>query len=123
MAYTMWWDEGGSPNDLITQNMGLTVPNQCHLSFFQKDTPTPEESLTECRPWHANACCHKATVVTPEAMNARNGAGYEWDRCGPLSQACERFFVEEACLYECEVNARATPVRSHSVHSTLDKAR
>tara|TARA_B100000795_G_C22503109_1_gene324743 strand:+ start:30 stop:536 length:507 start_codon:yes stop_codon:yes gene_type:complete len=28
-----------------------------------------------------------------------------WDRCGKLSQACERFFVQEACLYECDPNA------------------
>ena len=43
-------------------------------------------------------------MVTPKAMNEGYGAGYEWDRCGPMSQACERFFVEEACMYECEVN-------------------
>ena len=29
---------------------------------------------------------------------------YHWDRCGPLSPQCERFFVQEACFYECEVN-------------------
>ena len=27
---------------------------------------------------------------------------YHWDRCGPLSPQCERFFVQEACFYECE---------------------
>ena len=39
MAYTMWWYEGGTagaadghdnPNDLITQNLGKTVPDQVH---------------------------------------------------------------------------------------------
>ena len=24
---------------------------------------------------------------------------FQWDRCGPLSQECERFFVQEACFY------------------------
>ena len=38
-------------------------------------------------------------------MNAGYGDGYQWDRCGPMSAACERFFVQEACFYECEVNA------------------
>eukprot|EP00971_Amphidinium_carterae_P344815 6485429-Amphidinium_carterae.1 len=33
------------------------------------------------------------------------GSEYHWDRCGPLSQECERFFVQEACFYECEPNA------------------
>ncbi len=33
------------------------------------------------------------------------GDEWRWDRCGTLSQACERFFVQEACLYECDPNA------------------
>ena len=114
-AYTMWWFEGGTsgaadphsnPNDLITRTLGKTVPNQCHLDYFHKDAPTAEgANFTECHPWHASSCCHEATVVTPTKLNEGYGAGYEWDRCGPMSQACERFFVQEACFYECEVNA------------------
>jgi len=115
LGYTMWWTEGGAagtadahdnPNDLITQALGLTVPDTCDVAYYHKTgPPTPEgPDFTECHPWHANACCHEATVVTPKKMNEGYGSGYEWDRCGPLSQACERFFVEEACMYECEVN-------------------
>ena len=105
MAYTMWWTDGSSPNDLITQAHGMTVPDTCDVAYLHKvGPPTPEEGLTECQPWHANACCHKATVASPEKMNSAYGAGYGWDRCGPLSQGCERFFVAEACMYECEVN-------------------
>jgi folate receptor len=113
-AYTMWWTEGGAagtadahgnPNELITQGLGLTVPDQCHLDYYHKDAPTPEgEDFSECHPWHASSCCHQATVMTPTAINEAYGPGYEWDRCGPMSQACERFFVEEACFYECDVN-------------------
>ena len=118
-AYTMWWTEGGvtgvadahnNPNDLITVALGQTVPNTCMNSgFFHKPgPPTPEgPDFTECHPWHANACCHEATVVTPKKMNEAYGVGYEWDRCGPMSQACERFFVEEACMYECEASISA----------------
>jgi folate receptor len=114
-AYTMWWFEGGTagaadaydnPNNAITAILNGTVPDQCHLDYYHKDAPTAEgPEFTECHPWHASSCCHDATVVTPEAMKLGYGAGYEWDRCGPLSQACERFFVMEACFYECEVNA------------------
>ena len=41
---------------------------------------------------------------TPMALNEAYGEGYEWDRCGKMSQACERFFVQEAwsvCLHAC----------------------
>jgi len=114
-AYTMWWTEGGAagvadahdnPNDVTTLGLGMTVPGTCDVAYLHKvGAPTPEtQDFTECHPWHANACCHQASVVTPEAINKAYGAGYEWDRCGKLSQACERFFVEEACLYECDVN-------------------
>jgi len=123
-AYTMWWTEGGAagladahdnPNDLVTAAIIGSVDNKagfnssdqtCEVAYYHKvGPPTPEtEDFTECHPWHANACCHQATVVTPEAINKAYGAGYEWDRCGPMSQACERFFVEEACMYECDAN-------------------
>lgn len=43
-------------------------------------------------------CLHHAT-------DSNYGDEYRWDRCGPLSQACERFFVQEACFYECEPSA------------------
>ena len=83
----------------------VVAARQCHLSYNHKEAPTPEGAdFTECHPWHASACCQTATVVTPEKMKTAYGAGYHWDRCGKLSQACERFFVEEACFYECEVN-------------------
>ena len=126
-AYTMWWTEGGAagkadakpnPNDEITAAIIGTLDNKagydvssqtCEVAYYHKvGPPTPEgPDFTECHPWHANACCHEATVVTPKAMNEGYGAGYEWDRCGPMSQACERFFVEEACMYECEASISA----------------
>jgi len=131
-GYTMWWFEGGTPgqadahdnpNDLITQGRGLTVPDVCHLDYFHKDVPSPEgDDFTECHPWHASSCCHDSTVVTPHALKIAYGAGYEWDRCGPLSQACERFFVEEACLYECDVNAGLWRKFSDEQHSLCEAA-
>lgn len=114
-AYSMWWFEGGSagsadshdnPNDAVTRAIfNQSAPTTCDVQYFHKDAPSPEGSdFTECHPWHASSCCHQATVVTPSAISTGYGAGYEWDRCGPLSQACERFFVMEGCFYECEVN-------------------
>lgn len=106
-AYTMWWvDAGSNPNDAITAARGGTTPDTCDLQYFHKTEPSPEgDDFTECHPWKDSACCHEATVTTPKAMNEGYGAGYEWDRCGPMSEACQRFFVQEACFYECEPNA------------------
>jgi len=115
-GYTFWWFEGGNagtadahdnPNDAVTRAIwNQSAPDTCDVQYFHKSAPSPEaDDFTECHPWHANSCCHQATVVTPQAISTGYGAGYEWDRCGPLSQACERFFVMEGCFYECEVNA------------------
>ena len=42
---------------------------------------------------------------TATAINEAYGPGYHWDRCGPLSNACEQFFIQEACFYECSPHA------------------
>lgn len=101
-AYTMWFF-GENPNDEVTKLFGHTQPDQCHLQYWHKDAPGPEsDQFTECHPWKDNACCSHGTVETYEKLKEGYGAGYHWDRCGPISQECERFFVQEACLYECE---------------------
>lgn len=130
IAYTMWWFEGGTPgvadaapnpNEAMAISLGYTVPDQCHLDYYHKDVPSPEpDDFTECHPWHANSCCHDATVNTPTALNQAYGAGYEWDRCGPLSQACERFFVQEACFYECDVTAGLYRRFTNAQHAACD---
>jgi hypothetical protein len=121
----MWFfDHDNNPNDAITEtlvNMGLITGleageplDQCYLAYFHKDGshhidngmhPTEEpDSFTECHPWSENSCCFQETVESAEKLNEAYGAGYHWDRCGTLSPACERFFVQEACFYECEPN-------------------
>lgn len=106
-AYTMWWFSAGNANDNTTLALGETVPSECKLEYFHKSGPPTAEGddFTECHPYKDSACCYNSTVTTVDALNEAYGEGYEWDRCGALSQACERFFVQEACLYECDVNA------------------
>jgi folate receptor len=106
IAYTWWYfDQENSPNDAATLARGLQVPNTCNVTYYHKSEPSAEgDAFTECHPWKENACCHEATVTTPYYMNTVYGPGYRWDRCGALSPACERFFVAEACFYECDVN-------------------
>jgi len=104
-AYTMWWFGGASPNEAAAAANGLTVPSTCELEYNHKTAPGPEGNITECHPWKENACCDASTVKSAEALNKGYGAGYEWDRCGPMSDECARFFVQEACMYECDVTA------------------
>jgi len=108
-GYTMWFfDANTNPNDAVTHKLfgDDTVPDQCHLQCFHKEAPGPEgDEMLECHPWKNNACCDSETVKSVDQLNEGYGEGYRWDRCGPMSQACERFFVMEACLYECEPSA------------------
>lgn len=109
-AYTMWFFDKLNPNNAVAQALGKLAPNanhqKCHLDYFHKDTPGPEpDAFTECHPWKERACCAHGTVETAEKLKKGYGKEYEWDRCGPLSPECERFFVQEACFYECDPNA------------------
>jgi len=106
-AYTMWWFDKTNPNDAVATSLSKPEPETCDLQYFHKEGPPSAEGaeFTECHPWKEKACCHHATVMTPTALNNAYGEGYRWDRCGPMSEACARFFVQEACFYECEVHA------------------
>mmetsp|Transcript_27758 Transcript_27758/g.52296 ORF Transcript_27758/g.52296 Transcript_27758/m.52296 type:complete len:294 (+) Transcript_27758:70-951(+) len=109
-GYTMWFfNENDNPNDFVTEQLfggSDMVPDQCHLQYYHKKAPSPEgDDMTECHPWKNNACCDSNTVQSVDKLNEVYGEGYKWDRCGPMSQACERFFVMESCLYECEPSA------------------
>jgi len=102
-------------NNAVAQSLGKEPnPTTCALEYFHKAVPAPApegDNFTECHPWKENACCHEATVTTPEAINSAYGSGYLWNRCDgwvdgyKMSDACERFFVQEACMYECSPHA------------------
>mmetsp|Transcript_38300 Transcript_38300/g.88419 ORF Transcript_38300/g.88419 Transcript_38300/m.88419 type:complete len:297 (+) Transcript_38300:139-1029(+) len=110
-AYTMWFfDMMNNPNDATSAHLALHAdnasPNECKLQYFHKEAPTPEgDGFTECHPWKQSSCCASTVVESYIHLKEAYGAEYHWDRCGPLSQECERFFVQEACFYECEPNA------------------
>ncbi|XP_078673684.1 uncharacterized protein LOC144912376 isoform X2 [Branchiostoma floridae x Branchiostoma belcheri] len=106
LAFTMWFFEAENPNNKVADRLGWPTADDCHLEYFHKDTPGPEpDNFTECHPWQDYSCCHQNTVSSAQKIKESYGKERRWDRCGPLSSACERFFVQEACLYECEPNA------------------
>ena len=115
-------------NDAVATALGKPAsPAQCTLQYLHKSSgnqqpggyhtglyapPSPEgDNFTECHPWKESSCCHSEVVTTPKAMNEMYGPGYHWNRCDgfvdgyKMSEACERFFVQEACLYECDPHA------------------
>jgi len=121
-AFTMWWTYGGNPNPEIAKVASHTAHisdadrDHCHLSYLHHDGPPVNAPLNECKPYQSNACCAASTVSSPLKIKESYGPEFHWDRCGPLSAACERFFVEEACLYECDQTAslyRKYPTAPH----------
>lgn len=105
IGYTMWFFDSTNPNDEITVRLGLNTTDECILDYYHKDYVTSESSnFTECHPWQSASCCHYETVKDTSTINLAYGEYYRWDRCGTLSQSCERFFVQEACFYECDPN-------------------
>lgn len=107
-AYTMWFYDTVNPNNEVSRSLGKlnSSHDTCHLNYFHKDAPGPEpDAFTECHPWKNEACCTHGTVETATKLKEGYGAEYHWDRCGDLTPECERFFVQEACFYECDPNA------------------
>lgn len=103
-GYTMWF-RGDNPNP--DTSAGLFTDDHaeldvCHLEYNHKATPGPEP-LAECIPWKDHGCCSPDTVKDAQTLKEmQGGPEYHWDRCGSLSAECERYFIEEACFYECE---------------------
>lgn len=102
-AYTMWFFDDTNPNDQITLNKGLNTTSKCLLNYFHR-AEVESSDFQECHPWKEAACCYESTVSDVNTLLNSYGDEYRWDRCGELSQACERFFVQEACFYECDPN-------------------
>src|SRR5262245_19750721 len=111
LSYTMWFFSRENPNDATTQRrkaMGLHATGYastdvCWLAgdnvTKHKAAPTTEYAKA-CHPFQNHACCQASTVKDVDAMRNAYGSTYRWDRCGKISQECERFFVQEACAYE-----------------------
>jgi folate receptor len=103
-GYTFWFG-GNNPNSDVSAALFTDAHadlDVCYLEYNHKATPG-SESLNECTAWSSHGCCAPATVKDAQTLKeAQGGPEYHWDRCGTLSAECERYFIEEACFYECE---------------------
>jgi hypothetical protein len=71
-------------------NVSLLVRQRCFYNFTINLCDFP-------------ACCSAETANTPD-FDTLYGPDYSWKRCGNLSPACEAWFIDESCFYECDVN-------------------
>merc|ERR1719229_555670 len=99
----MWFFDDTNPNDQVSVALNWTddTIDECYLNYFHRNVTAEADNFTECHPWASSACCYESTVASVDNLLHAYGPEYRWDRCGDLSQACERFFVQEACFYEC----------------------
>ena len=75
---------------------------RCLDGPFHKYHPSPEiRSLPGCQAYDDNSCCqfHIADEIAKHGAVNLYG-GYHWDRCGPLSEQCKAFLVQEECFYQ-----------------------
>mmetsp|Transcript_46580 Transcript_46580/g.93242 ORF Transcript_46580/g.93242 Transcript_46580/m.93242 type:complete len:305 (+) Transcript_46580:113-1027(+) len=137
LAYDMWF-YGANPNEAKVTAVNNSLPagekyqydtDECHLEYFHKDAPVVDDhphhqpdSFKECLPWRKRACCTSDTVLSADKLKEGYGEEFHWDRCGPLSPACERFFVQEACFYECEPAAGLYRKFPEHVYDPTDEA-
>lgn len=104
-GYTMWFESSKNPNADTSNGLFQGAHenlDECHLEYNHKPKPGSED-LNECVPWEDHGCCAPETVKDAQILKENQGGPeYHWDRCGALSAGCERYFIEEACFYECE---------------------
>jgi len=75
---------------------------QC-LANREYSTPKQTSGLKNCPQYGEMSCCGISidAAVIPNAPNT-TFLGYNWTGCGPMSAACEKFFVAQACYFECD---------------------
>ena len=102
-CHVQWHHKGGARSEGKYNN--ILISDTYKEDYTGKPGPE-DDTFTECHPWKENACCHQETVASRDAIHGGYAEEnlFRWDRCGPMSQECERFFVQEACLYECDSN-------------------
>ena len=77
---------------------------KCHLeNAHTRKTAGPEKLTGHCKAWGNNACCTAKTESTISNLYGEKVPIAE--RCGVPSAKCQAWFVAEACMYECDVNA------------------
>ncbi|KAJ7332789.1 hypothetical protein JRQ81_014969 [Phrynocephalus forsythii] len=78
---------------------------KCLEGAGHKDKPTQENHLQECTLYAKSSCCH--ADITEELIHSpviKVNTTY-WNRCGNLSELCERYMKKNECFYQCSPHA------------------
>ena len=102
-----------TPPAWINPGPAVATGNMCGLAYHHKGHAEPVDLTgTLCSAWSDNSCCTFATADeslhkydTLQGASALYGGGLGISACGRVSTACQTFFIQESCLYECDVNA------------------
>ncbi|XP_057673712.1 retbindin [Corythoichthys intestinalis] len=98
---------------------GIGSEGVCLQDGKHKTMPSPEPYLRECTLYADNSCCTQEDIQdifhSPSASNRNE----PWDKCGPLSPACEGFLKRVSCFYRCSPDAARWP---HPYHHSYIQA-
>ncbi|XP_065053890.1 riboflavin-binding protein-like [Rhopilema esculentum] len=87
---------------LLVQISYIACQEQCINGKFHKNSPGPESGqYMECHPWKNKTCCTAAFTKEFAANQTKQLYGHDWHRCKNLSAACERFWINQECFYQC----------------------
>ncbi|EDO43863.1 predicted protein, partial [Nematostella vectensis] len=75
----------------------------CIKGKYHKASPGPElGKFGECKVYEKNSCCTPEFTVELAATRTEKLYNHTWDLCKNLSRACERFWIEQECFYQCD---------------------
>eukprot|EP01026_Neomeris_dumetosa_P048147 TRINITY_DN4155_c0_g2_i1.p1 TRINITY_DN4155_c0_g2~~TRINITY_DN4155_c0_g2_i1.p1 ORF type:complete len:499 (-),score=60.13 TRINITY_DN4155_c0_g2_i1:133-1629(-) len=95
----------------------IIVPHTCEVCQLRNphtlDNAKPAfGDLGGCSKYSQYSCCSEDTakaIFAEEANETLYGELYQWSRCyenrSEIPEKCHRWFMEEECFYECDVNA------------------
>ncbi|XP_075999162.1 retbindin [Genypterus blacodes] len=81
----------------------------CLQDGKHKATPSPEPNLSECGLYADNSCCTEEHIQDIAYVPSAGNDNEPWDKCWPLSSACEGFLKRVSCFYRCSPDAARWP--------------
>ncbi|XP_054615157.1 retbindin [Dunckerocampus dactyliophorus] len=88
---------------------GISSEGVCLQDGKHKAVPSPEPHLKECSLYADNSCCTQEHIQDISHAPSASNQNEPWDKCGPLSSACEGFLKRVSCFYRCSPDAARWP--------------
>ncbi|XP_077356616.1 retbindin [Festucalex cinctus] len=88
---------------------GISSEGVCLQDGKHKVEPSPEPHLRRCTLYADNSCCTQEDIRDISHFPSASNQNEPWDKCGPLSPACEGFLKRVSCFYRCSPDAARWP--------------